>query len=56
MTEFAIANRKTGIGVRYIAVTGILAAIAFVLMLIEIPVAFIMPYFIKFDFSKKIYD
>nr|WP_027871534.1 ECF transporter S component [[Eubacterium] cellulosolvens] len=51
MTEFAIANRKTGIGVRYIAVTGILAAIAFVLMLIEIPVAFIMPYFIKFDFS-----
>ena len=37
--------------VRYIAVTGILSAVAFVLQLIEIPVPMFMPTFIKFDFS-----
>ena len=36
---------------RYIAMTGVLAAIAFVLQLIEIPLPMIMPSFIKFDFS-----
>ncbi|MEE8885153.1 MAG: ECF transporter S component [Eubacteriales bacterium] len=41
--------RRTLTG-RYIAVTGILSAIAFVLQLIEIP-AVLMPSFIKFDFS-----
>lgn len=37
--------------VRFIAVTGVLSACAFVLQLIELPVPFIMPVFIKFDFS-----
>ena len=37
--------------VRYIAVTGVLSACAFVLQMIELPVPFIMPVFIKFDFS-----
>ncbi len=37
--------------VRAIAVTGILAAIAYVLQLIEVPIPFLMPAFIKFDFS-----
>lgn len=37
--------------VRYIAVTGVLSACAFVLQLIELPIPFIMPVFIKFDFS-----
>ena len=39
------------VGIRYIAVTGVLSAIAFVLQLIEIPVPLLMPTFIKFDFS-----
>ncbi|WP_194608628.1 ECF transporter S component [Clostridium vitabionis] len=34
-----------------IAVTGILAAAAYILMLLEIPVPMLMPTFIKFDFS-----
>lgn len=34
-----------------IAVTGILSAAAFILMLLEIPVPMLMPSFIKFDFS-----
>lgn len=37
--------------VRYIAVTGVLSAIAFLLMLIEIPVPMLIPSFVKFDFS-----
>ena len=36
---------------RYIAVTGILAAVAWVLQLIEFPVPVLIPAFIKFDFS-----
>ena len=41
------------INIRYIAVTGIMAAISFVLMIppFEFPVSFIIPSFIKFDFS-----
>lgn len=42
---------RSRFGTRYIAVTGILAAAAFVLQLIEIPVPMLMPPFIKFDFS-----
>lgn len=38
------------VSVRYIAVTGVLAATAFILQLIEFPVP-LMPGFIKFDFS-----
>ena len=37
--------------IRYIAVTGILSAAAFVLQLIEIPLPMLIPSFIKFDFS-----
>ncbi|MDO4623299.1 MAG: ECF transporter S component [Eubacteriales bacterium] len=37
--------------VRFIAVTGILSAAAFILQLIEFPVPMLMPTFIKFDFS-----
>ena len=37
-------------GIHYIAVTGVLTAVAGILQLIEIPVPF-MPTFIKFDFS-----
>ena len=36
---------------RYICMTGLLAALAFVLQLIELPVPMLMPSFIKFDFS-----
>ena len=44
-------RKKSAITVRYIAVAGVLSAAAFVLQLIEIPLPFIMPTFIKFDFS-----
>lgn len=37
--------------VRSIAVAGVLSAIAFLLMLIEIPVPMLIPGFVKFDFS-----
>lgn len=37
---------------RAICATGILSALAFVLMLIEIPLSFIIPSFIKLDFSE----
>ncbi|MCQ2500496.1 MAG: ECF transporter S component [Lachnospiraceae bacterium] len=43
--------RKTGSYVRFITVTGILSAVAFVLQLIEFPVPMFMPTFIKLDFS-----
>jgi len=43
--------RSRGEIVRFTTVTGILSACAFVLMLIEIPIPFLMPFFIKFDFS-----
>ncbi len=42
------SNRLT---TRYIAVTAILSALAFVFQLVEIPLPMIMPTFIKFDFS-----
>lgn len=58
MTEMAAENRnikkagsrKKNAGVRYIAVTGILSAAAFVLQYLELPALF-MPTFIKFDLS-----
>lgn len=37
--------------VRYMAVTGVLSAIAFVLQVFEIPLPMLMPSFIKFDLS-----
>lgn len=50
-TTVRTINKDTRFGTRYIAVTGILAAAAFALQLIEIPVPMLMPPFIKFDFS-----
>ena len=41
--------KKSSVG--YLAVTGILSAIAYILMWIEFPIPFLMPPFIKFDFS-----
>lgn len=51
-TQMGEPRSKKSIGyvVRFIAVTGILSALAYVLQLIEVPVPF-MPAFIKFDFS-----
>lgn len=43
-------KKRSMVPVRFVTVTGILSAIAFVLQLIELPVPF-MPWFIKFDFS-----
>ena len=40
------------INIRAITVTAIMGAIGFVLMLLEFPLAFIIPSFIKFDFSE----
>ena len=45
------ATKERVSSVRYIAVTGLLSAVAYVLMMIEIPLPMIMPTFIKFDFS-----
>ena len=42
---------QTAFGVRYIAVTGMLSAIAFILMFLDFPVPF-MPSFIKLDISE----
>ncbi len=44
-------KRSSVSSVRFIAVTGILSAAAFVLQLIELPIPMLMPPFIKFDFS-----
>ena len=44
---------SSAVNVRYIAVTGMLSAIAFILMYLEIPLPMIMPDFIKFDFSNS---
>lgn len=51
MTRETTAAMTKTTNVRYIAVTGILAAAAYVLQLIEFPVPMLMPAFIKFDFS-----
>ena len=46
----AATAARTGM-VRFIAVTGVLSAAAYVLQLLEFPVPMLMPPFIKFDFS-----
>lgn len=43
---------KTKVNVRYVTVTAMLSAIAFILMFIEFSVPFIMPEFIKMDLSE----
>lgn len=50
-TTAAKVTRKSSDNIRYLAVTGVLSACAYALMLIEIPLPMIMPAFIKFDFS-----
>lgn len=37
---------------RKLVLTGVFSAIAFILMLLEFPIAFVIPDFIKFDFSE----
>lgn len=44
-------TKSTRLTTRYIAVTAVLSALAFVLQLIEVPLPMIMPTFIKFDLS-----
>lgn len=44
-------TKSTRLTTRYMAVTAVLAALAFVLQLIEFPVPMLMPTFIKFDLS-----
>ena len=44
-------NQGRSTRVRFIAVTGIFSAIAFVLMFLEFPIPMLIPPFIKFDFS-----
>ena len=44
-------EEKRTSNIRLVAGTGVLSAMAFVLMLIELPVPMLMPSFIKFDFS-----
>ncbi|MGN0140670.1 MAG: ECF transporter S component [Roseburia sp.] len=43
---------KKRINVRYLTVTAMLSAIAFVLMLFDFPIAFLIPSFIQMDFSE----
>ena len=53
-------NTKSGVNkitqktnyAKYIAVVGIMGALGVVLMLLEFPLPFIIPSFIKFDFSE----
>lgn len=47
----SITNAGAHNNVRLITSTGILSAVAFLLMLIEIPIPFLIPSFIKFDIS-----
>lgn len=45
-----VPNKRTGVNVRYITVTAMLAAIAFILQFFEFPIP-LMPSFIKMDLS-----
>lgn len=47
----ASKTKTSRLTTRYIAVTAVLSALAFVLQLIEIPIPMFMPTFIKFDLS-----
>ncbi len=44
-------SNRTANKTRFLTVTGVLSAVAFLLQLIEIPIPMLMPSFIKFDFS-----
>ena len=44
-------KRSNDHAVRFAAVTGIFSAVSFVLMFLEFPIPFLVPPFIKFDFS-----
>ena len=44
--------KRTKFNIRTIAVTGMLGALATVLMFLEFPIPMLIPPFIKFDFSE----
>lgn len=46
------AKTKTRVNVRYVTVTAMLSAIAFILMFLDFSIPFIMPEFIKMDLSE----
>ncbi|MBU5459105.1 ECF transporter S component [Anaerostipes sp. MSJ-23] len=52
MTGETMTMRPQKVQIRTIAVTGMLGALATILMFLEFPVPMIMPPFIKFDFSE----
>ena len=47
-----MSRQNKMINVRYLTVTAMLSAIAFVLMLFDFPIAFLIPSFIQMDFSE----
>ena len=49
--EGTLQETRRTFAIRFIAVTGILSAAAFVLQLLEFPLPFLIPSFIKLDFS-----
>lgn len=54
ITNTASTGKKEGntLNVRYIAVTAMLSAIAFILMFLDFPIPFLMPSFIQMDISE----
>ena len=46
-------NNVTNKGVRYITVTAMLSAVAYVLMFIDFPIPFLIPSFIQMDMFKS---
>lgn len=50
MSDTTTVTNKSKVNVRYLTVTAMLSAVAFILMYLEISIP-IMPFFIKFDFS-----
>ena len=47
-----MSNSMTRSGVRYITVTAMLSAVAYVLMFIDFPIPFLIPSFIQMDVSE----
>ena len=47
-----MSNQLTRNGVRYITVTAMLSAVAYVLMFIDFPIPFLIPSFIQMDISE----
>ena len=47
-----MSNNSNKIGVRYLTVTAMLSAVAYVLMFIDFPIPFLIPSFIQMDISE----